>query len=108
MDPPHSASQDAFELLALTASWVLTTAASVAIVIRDERRLSPLGRERAWPAVSRDCSIFAFGQIAVVVHFIRTRRTWWSPLAGLCAAALASLPSVALEIVLSLLLPAAG
>ena len=104
----HAALVDLIELGALAASWALTTAMSFAIVIRDERRLAPERRSRAWPAASRDCALVAFGQIAIVVHFVRTRRTVWSPLLGLAAALLATLPSLVLDLVLDALLPSSG
>ena len=102
---PHSAAHDAIELSALLLSWTLTTTASFLWVVRDERRLSAVRLARAWPAVSRDCALVAFGQIAVIAHHIKTRRTWWSPFAGLAAAVLVSVPSVLFELALGAAFP---
>ena len=96
------------EVVALFLDWVLTTAMCFVVVIWDERRLPPERLARAWPAVSRDAAIVAFSQIAVVVHFWKTRR--WSVvgfLLGLLAAVVATLPTLALDLVLDLLFPAA-
>lgn len=61
------------ELLALVVSWATTTTLYFAIVMVDERRLSPAQLERAWPVASRNSAIVAFGPIAILVHFIKTR-----------------------------------
>lgn len=62
-------------IVMLVASWLVTTAATFAIVILDERRLRRREEalERAWPPVSRDAAIIAFGPLALLVHFPKTR-----------------------------------
>ena len=63
----------------LVVSWLVTTALTFAIIIFDERRMSPERLERAWPPSSRDAAIIAFGPLALLIHFLRTRggfRTW--------------------------------
>ena len=64
--------------------------AFAAIVRRDERRLKGPALEHSWPAASRDAAIFgvflfgaAYAVLAVVVHFARTRRSFWGALSGL-------------------------
>jgi hypothetical protein len=68
------------ELVRVVTSLIVTLPAVAAIIISDERRLAGAQLERAWPPQSRDCAIFALlnvgvPQLAVLVHFIRTRRT---------------------------------
>ncbi len=64
--------------------------AFAAVVTRDERRLKGPALEHAWPAASRDAAIlgvFLFGApyaaLAVVIHFARTRHSFWGVLVGL-------------------------
>jgi len=52
--------------------WFATTAASLALVLVDERRLPAARRAEAFPA-SGALHAVAFLQIAVAVHFLRTR-----------------------------------
>lgn len=57
----------------LVLSWAITRALTFAVVIVDERRMSPERLERAWPPASRDAAIMAFGPLALPVHFMKTR-----------------------------------
>ncbi len=94
------------EYVALIVSWILTTVGCFVVVIRDERRLEAAERERAWPAVSRDAAIIAFSQIAVVVHFWKTRRWGLKGLGlGVLYALVATLPALAADFVLGLIFP---
>lgn len=52
--------------------WVISTGACLGLVIWDERRSPPERLALAFPA-SRTMHIIAFGPIAVIVHFLRTR-----------------------------------
>jgi len=70
------------ELLEILAYWTVAIPAATAVLIRDERRLSPEQVARAWPTISRDAAIFAmwllgFNPACVLVlfavHFVRTR-----------------------------------
>lgn len=61
------------EVIALALSWLVTTALTFLVVIVDERRLSEEELERAWPPSSRDAAIVAFGPLALLAHFVRTR-----------------------------------
>jgi hypothetical protein len=68
------------ELVQILASWAVTLPAVVAIIVRDERRLTGRERERSWPASSRDSAIFALWNLgvphlSVLLHFVRTRRS---------------------------------
>lgn len=63
------------ELLEILVSFAVTTGALFAVVLRDERRLSPEARERSWPATSRDAALVVFGVLALPVYFARTRRS---------------------------------
>jgi len=68
------------ELAQIVVSWAVSLPAVAAIIVHDERRLSGVQLERAWPPQSRDAAIFAlwnFGvqHLAVLIHFVKTR---WS------------------------------
>jgi hypothetical protein len=76
------------ELVRVVTSLAVTLPAVAAIIVRDERRLAGPQLERAWPPPSRDCAIFALlnigvPQLAVFVHFVRTRRTLLGAAVGL-------------------------
>lgn len=60
-------------LTELIASWVVTTVLTFAVIMLDERWMKPERLERAWPPSSRDAAIVAFGPLAILVHFLRTR-----------------------------------
>jgi hypothetical protein len=61
-------------------SWAVTLPAVTAIILFDERRLQGDELARAWPPPSRDAAIFGIWlgvpPLCVVVHFVRTRRTF--------------------------------
>ena len=75
---------------------MLVVPAVVATIVRvDERRLKGERLERAWPPVSRDTVVFAtwqfgilFGCPALLVWFVRTRRSVFGVMQGLAAAGL--------------------
>jgi hypothetical protein len=62
------------QALELIVAWSTTTTLYFLIVGYDERRLRPEQLERAWPPSSKWSAIVGFGPVAVLVHFIRTRR----------------------------------
>ncbi len=85
-------------------------AMSVWLIDRDLRKLPPLMLRRAYSMTSFAAAIFTgyqFGipQVAVLVHFIRTRRSLWGVMLGLFWAAVAYLPGVAFALLLDLVLP---
>ena len=79
------------EIGELVVTWSVATALGLTIVRRDEKRLAPRERARAWPPASRDLSVVMFGPLAVAFHFLRTRRS-------ARGVALAALALVAIEI----------
>lgn len=94
------------EVVDLLLSWIATTAACFYVVMRDERRLPPELLERAWPSSSRAAAIIAFGQIAVWVHFWKTRRYGIRGfLLGLLWMVGTSLPALAIGFLLDLVYP---
>ncbi|MFO0736257.1 MAG: hypothetical protein U0270_10265 [Labilithrix sp.] len=62
----------------LILSWIVTTALTFAIIMLDERWMSAERLERAWPPTSRDAAIIAFGPLALLLHFMRTRGSFVS------------------------------
>lgn len=94
------------EVLDLLLSWIATTVACFYVVMRDERRLPPELLERAWPSASRAAAIVAFWQIAVWVHFWKTRRYGLRGFfLGLFWAVAATMPALAIGFVLDLIFP---
>ena len=91
------------EVVQILVSWVVTTAASFAVVMWDERRLRGGDADRAWPAASRDSALVAFGALAVPVHFLRTRRGLLGKALGFVAGAVVAAASIAAEWVTSYL-----
>ena len=70
------------------APWISSTGASLALVLWDERRLAAEDALCGLPGPSRTLDVIAFGQIAVVMHFLRTRWRRGRALAvGIAAAA---------------------
>jgi hypothetical protein len=67
---------EAYEIL---TSWAVTLPAVLWILIRDEHRLRDDELARAWPPVSRNAALYTLWslglpQLAVPLHFIRTRQ----------------------------------
>jgi hypothetical protein len=90
------------EVVAIVASWVMTTTMVFLTLRLDERRMTPTQRARAWPASSRVAAVVVFGVVCVPIHFGRTRRSFLGVLAGLgvmlAIGALASIPDILLEL----------
>jgi hypothetical protein len=89
------------------------TSLSVWFIDRDMRKLPPDKLERAYSPVSFAAAIFGMmqiglPQIAVLVHFIRTRRSVAGVLLGLFWALLTFVPVIALAAVVQLLVPDLG
>lgn len=69
------------EFVDLIASMVTSLSSVSAIIVLDERRLRGEELARAWLPVSRDAAIFGLANVAlhpvcVLLHFVRTRRSW--------------------------------
>jgi hypothetical protein len=78
------------ELVQVLVSWTVALPLSAATILIDERRLPPEMLASAWPPQSRDAALFAgwmFGvpEVAVAVHFIKTRH-WLGVVLGVAAA----------------------
>jgi hypothetical protein len=78
------------EFAQVLASWIATIGAFAEILVVDERRLKKPALEHAWPPTSRDAAIFgvflfgaAYAVLAVLIHFVRTRRSLWGAAVGL-------------------------
>lgn len=98
------------EVVALYQILSSHCAMSVWAIDRDMRKLPPIMLARAYSVTSFAAAIFTgyqFGipQVAVLVHFIRTRRSIWGVLLGLFWVVVAYLPGVALALLLDLVLP---
>jgi hypothetical protein len=81
------------EFVQVLCSMIVVPLVQATIVRLDERRLSGERLARAWPPVTRDAVVFAtwqfgilFGCPALLVWFVRTRRSLLGALLGLAAA----------------------
>jgi hypothetical protein len=76
------------EFVRVVTSLVVTLPGVIAIIVIDERRLTGIELDRAWPTLSRDCAILGLltigvPQLCVPIHFIRTRRSLLGAVLGL-------------------------
>lgn len=97
--------ESVLEVTALVVSAAASWSASYWVIKRDERRLSEAMLERAYAPATLACSVFLFQQIAVLVHFVRTRRSFRGFLLGLAWTALAFVPALVVDAVFGLFLP---
>ena len=81
------------DILALIVPWTTMTASVLALLGRDERRLSYDQRARAWPLAARLNAVVGLGLmasplhlLALPIHFARTRRTVRGALVGVAQA----------------------
>ncbi len=92
------------EFVQVCVSLVLSPLLVAAIVVRDERRLTPVQRDRAWPPVSRDAAIFTpwlllgMPQLCLPVHWVRTRGWWRGLPVGLVLAVLVTAVDFAAQV----------
>ena len=62
------------EVTALLVTSAVTWTLCAWVIKRDEKKLSEVMLERAYAPATLVASVFMFQQLAVVVHFVRTRR----------------------------------
>jgi hypothetical protein len=76
------------ELLAIVLELSCNIALPWWVVRYDERRLAPQMLARTWNEASFRCAVVVFGPLALLVHFVRSRRSFAGLLlgAGLMAA----------------------
>jgi hypothetical protein len=93
------------EVVAILVSAALSWIVSAWIIKRDEKKLDETMLARAYAPATLIASVFLFQQIAVLVHFIRTRRSFKGFFLGLGWAIAAGVPSVIVDAVFGLFLP---
>lgn len=81
------------EFVQVVVAIFATVPPFAAILRYDEGRLTAEQRARAWPAASRDAALFGsflfglpYALAGLLVHFMRTRRSWRGVLLGLAVA----------------------
>ena len=93
-------------LAAPIAAALQASVSAYFVARRDARRVTPDLLERAWPAVSRAAAIVAFGQVAVWVHFWKTRRYGFRGFfLGFFWMVALTMPALAVGFVLDLIFP---
>jgi hypothetical protein len=63
------------EALVMVLEFVAAIAASVLVLLHDVKRLEPRLLVRAWPATSIWSAVALLGPFAILLHFVRTRRS---------------------------------
>lgn len=71
------------DVLLFSLSFALGIVVPAYVVRRDVRQLSGEQLARSWPESSFWSAVVVFGPLCVPVHFMKTRRTWFSVLLGL-------------------------
>jgi len=93
------------EVVAIIVSGAVSWTASAWIIKRDEKKLDDVMLARAYAPATLIASVFLFQQIAVLVHFIRTRRSFRGFFLGLGWAIAALVPSIIVDAIFGLFLP---
>ncbi len=107
MAPPHqeTVGESILEVVAILLSGAITWTVCAIIIKRDEKKLSEEMLARAYAPATLVASVFAFQQVAVLVHFVRTRRSVKGFFLGLGWAVLAALPALLVDTIFGLFLP---
>lgn len=93
------------EVVAILVSGAVSWTVSAWIIKRDEKKLDATMLARAYAPATLIASVFLFQQIAVLVHFIRTRRSFKGFFLGLGWAIAAFVPSIIVDAIFGLFLP---
>ncbi len=93
------------EVGAILVSAAVSWTTSAWIIKRDERKLSPKMLERAYAPATFAASVFLFQQIAVLVHFICTRRSFVGFLLGVAWTLAAFVPAIVVDALIALVVP---
>ncbi|HEY2370415.1 MAG TPA: hypothetical protein VGH87_28660 [Polyangiaceae bacterium] len=101
----ESVAESIVEVVAILVSAAVSWTVSAWIIKRDEKKLDDAMLARAYAPATLIASVFLFQQIAVLVHFIRTRRSFKGFFLGLAWAIAAGIPSVVLDAIFGLFLP---
>ncbi len=101
----ESVSESLIEIGALLASAAVSWTASAWVIKRDEKKLSEEMLARAYAPATLACSVFLFQQLAVLVHFVRTRRSLRGFLLGVGWTLAAFVPSALVELLFDAFLP---
>lgn len=101
----ETVSESILEVTSILVSAGVSWTTSVLVIKRDERRLSEEMLLRAYPPATLAVSVFLFQQIAVLVHFIRTRRSLTGFLLGVAWTLAALVPTIAVDAIFGMFLP---
>jgi hypothetical protein len=105
MHRQETVAESIVEVVAILVSAGVSWTASAWIIKRDEKKLGDAMLARAYPPATLIASVFLFQQIAVLVHFIRTRRSIKGFFLGLGWTIAAFVPSIILDTIFGLFLP---
>ncbi len=93
------------EIAAILVSGAVSWTVSALVIKRDEKKLDETMLARAYPPATLAASVFLFQQVAVLVHFVRTRRSFKGFLLGIGWAVAAMIPSFVVDALFGLFLP---
>jgi len=105
MPRQETVAESIIEVAAILVSGAVAWTTSAWIIKRDEKKLDEVMLARAYAPATLIASVFLFQQIAVLVHFIRTRRSFKGFFLGLAWAIAAFVPSVIVDTIFGLFLP---
>ena len=105
MHRQETVAESIVEVVAILVSGAVSWTASAWIIKRDEKKLDETMLARAYPPATLIASVFLFQQLAVVVHFVRTRRSFTGFFLGLGWAIAALVPALILDAIFGLFLP---
>ncbi len=105
MQRQETVSESIVEIAAILVLSAVSWTACALIIKRDEKKLDDAMLARAYPPATFALSVFLFQSIAVLVHFIRTRRSVKGFFLGLGWAIVSYVPAYILERLFELFLP---
>jgi ABC-type Co2+ transport system permease subunit len=100
-----SVAESILEVTAILSSAAVSWIVSALVIKRDEKRLDEEMLLRAYPRATFAVSIFLFQQLAILVHFIRTRRSFKGFLLGIAWTIAAFVPTIIVDTIFGFFVP---
>jgi len=101
----ESVAESILEVSAILSSAAVSWTVSALVIKRDEKKLDDAMLARAYPPATFAIAVFLFQQIAVLVHFVRTRRSVRGFFLGLAWTLAAFVPSIVVDAIWGIFVP---
>jgi hypothetical protein len=101
----ESIAESILEVAALLVSAAVSWTTSALVIKRDEKKLDEETLLRAFPPATLAVSVFLFQQLAVLVHFVRTRRSLRGFFLGVFWMIVALVPTLVVDAIFGAFLP---